>query len=94
MTSAAKRRGTSLWFFAQPRAGKTEVVGWHDGAIKIRLKAPPVDGAANDELVRFLSKTIGVTRRDILIASGNTSRRKHVKIEGKNEKEVTAALGL
>lgn len=71
-----------------PRAARTEVVGPHGDAIKVRLAAPPVDGAANEELVRFLAAQLGVTRRSIEIVSGATGRRKTVRIAG-----LTAAAG-
>ena len=84
----------SLLIHVQPRASRTEVVGWHGDAVKIRLKAPPVDGAANEELIRFLSKAIGVSRQDIQITSGHTARRKRVSIHDVDQTEVIAALGV
>ena len=66
----------------QPRAASTEVVGMHGQALKIRLKAPPVDGAANDELIRFLAARLDVPRRDIEIAGGAAARTKRVRITG------------
>ena len=85
---------TTIAFQVQPRAKRTEVVGWHDDAIKIRLQAPPVDGAANDELVRFLAKQTGVPRSAITIVSGRTSRKKRISLEGVTESEVLRAFGL
>lgn len=64
-----------------PRASKSEIVGIYDGALKIRISAPPVDGAANAEIVRFLSKTFGVSKSDVFILSGETSKNKRIKIE-------------
>jgi uncharacterized protein (TIGR00251 family) len=84
----------SLWIHVQPRAGKTEVVGWHGDAVKLRLKAAPVDGAANEELIRFLAKTVGVPRTAVQIACGTTARRKHVKIEGVDKETVMSSLGI
>jgi len=84
----------SLWIYVQPRSSRTEIVGWHADAIKIRIKAPPVDGAANDELIRYLSKKIGVSRVAVQITAGVTGRRKHVKIEGVENTDVIAALGI
>ena len=84
----------SLWIHVQPRASKTEIVGWHADAVKIRLKAPPVDGAANEELIRFLSKTLGVSRKAVQITTGAAARRKRVKINGVDQAEVIAMLGL
>ncbi len=65
-----------------PRARTTEVAGRHGDAFKIRLAAPPVDGAANDELVRFLAERLAVPRSAVTIAAGHTGRRKTVKIAG------------
>jgi len=65
-----------------PRAKRTEVAGRHGDAIKIKLQAPPVDGAANAELVRFVAERLDVPRGDVTIAAGHTSRRKTVAITG------------
>lgn len=66
----------------QPRAKRTEVAGRHGDALKIRLAAAPEDGAANDELVRFVAEQLGLPRRAVSLASGHTSRRKLLVIEG------------
>lgn len=65
-----------------PRASKTEIVGQLEEALKVRVSAPPVDGAANDELVRFLSKWLKVPRSAVEIISGNASRTKRIRITG------------
>jgi uncharacterized protein (TIGR00251 family) len=65
-----------------PRASATEVVGRHGDAIRIRLAAPPVDGAANAELVRFLAERLGVPRSAVSIARGMGGRRKTVAVTG------------
>ncbi|HUJ18382.1 MAG TPA: DUF167 domain-containing protein [Nitrospirota bacterium] len=66
----------------QPRASKNEVVRREDGGIKIRLTAPPVDGAANEALIRFLADTFSVSKSQVEIVSGHTSRDKIVRIIG------------
>jgi len=71
-----------LVIHVQPRAKRTAVDGEHGDAIKIRLAAPPVDGAANEELVRFLAERLGVRRADLTIVRGATGRRKTVRIAG------------
>ncbi len=76
----------------QPRAKTTAVAGRHGDAIKIRLAAQPVDGAANDELVRFLAEQLGVPRAAVRIAHGLSGRRKTVVIEGLTSGAVTHAL--
>jgi hypothetical protein len=76
----------------QPRARRTEAVGRHGDAIRVRLAAPPVDGAANDELVRFVAKTLGVPRRAVRLVAGATSRRKVVEVDGINPEDVARRL--
>ena len=75
-----------------PRSSSTEVVGEHEGALKIKLKSPPVDGAANEELIRFLSKNLDVRKADIEIVSGQTSRTKRVRVKGISEHEINRFL--
>jgi len=65
-----------------PHARATGVAGRHGTALKIRLAAPPVNGAANDELVRFLAERLAVPRSAVTIAAGHGGRRKTVKITG------------
>ena len=66
----------------QPRASRNEVAGELGGALKIRLQAPPVDGAANEALVSFLADELGVPRRVVRIVAGTTSRSKTVEVDG------------
>lgn len=63
-----------------PRASKSEIIGELAGALKIRISAPPVDGAANAELVKFLSKTFGVSKSEIEILSGSAAKIKLIKV--------------
>ena len=64
-----------------PRASRSEIVGMHGGALKVRIAAAPVDGAANAELIKVLAKYLGVAKSDISIVSGETSKNKRIKIE-------------
>ena len=75
-----------------PRSPRTRVDGRRGDAILIRLKAPPVDGAANDALVAFLSDVLAVPRRSIAIVSGHTSRDKRVRVEGIDGEAAMARL--
>jgi uncharacterized protein (TIGR00251 family) len=70
-----------LALHVQPGAKRTGVAGVHGDAIKLRLAAPPVDGKANDELVRFLADAFGVPRRQVAIVRGETSRDKLVRVD-------------
>lgn len=75
-----------------PRASKTEVVGSIDGMLKVRLKTPPVDGAANEELIKFLAKVLGVSKGNIEIISGQTSRTKRLRVAGITAAELEKAV--
>lgn len=82
----------TLAVYVQPRAKRTEVAGTHGDAIKIRVAAPPVDGAANDELVRFLASRLRTARSAIAIVGGATSRLKRVRITGLTTPEAINRL--
>lgn len=74
--------GVLLTLHIQPGAKKTEVVGLHGDALKVRLAAPPVDGKANDALIAFLADRLGLAKARISLVSGQTSRRKCVAVSG------------
>jgi uncharacterized protein len=74
----------------QPRASRTEIVGVHGTALKVRLHSPPVDGAANEELIIFLAKMLGVSKRAVRIVAGQSSRGKTVEVEGVSPMSVRA----
>ena len=67
---------------AQPGAKRTGIQGLHGGALKIRVAAAPVEGAANDELRRFLAQSFDVALRDVELISGLSSRAKRFEIRG------------
>jgi uncharacterized protein (TIGR00251 family) len=75
-----------------PRARVTAVAGRHGDAIRVRLAAAPVDGAANEELRRFLAERLGVARGSIAIVRGATGRRKTVTIDGMTVERAERAL--
>jgi uncharacterized protein (TIGR00251 family) len=66
----------------QPRASRSEIVGLHGDALKVRLSAPPVEGAANVALVALLAEALGIPRRDVRIVAGASSRGKVVEVDG------------
>ncbi len=78
----------------QPKAARTEYVGLHGEALKVRVAAPPAEGAANEELCRFLAATFGLPRRAVEISSGATGRRKRVLLRGVSAVNVCQAFGV
>jgi hypothetical protein len=75
-----------------PRASKTAIAGWRGDAVLVRLAAPPVEGAANDALVAYLARALGVPRRQVSIVAGHKSRDKRVAIDGLTEGDVSARV--
>lgn len=80
--------GCRLSVLVQPRASANQIVGVQGDYLRIRLAAPPVDGAANEALVRFLAHELGVKRAAVSIVSGEKGRRKVVAVEGIGAVEV------
>ncbi len=74
--------GVRFSVHVQPRAARSGIAGMHGSAVKVRLQAPPVDGAANEALIALLAESLGVPRREVLILAGATSRLKRVEVRG------------
>lgn len=79
--------GVEIAIRAQPRASRSEVAGPYGDALRVRIAAPPVDGAANDELVELLADTLGVRTSAVELVRGHGGRNKTVRVRG-----ITAAL--
>ena len=75
-----------------PSAARSEVVGFTDGVLKVRVAAPPVKGQANKELIAFLSKTLAVEKGAVAIVKGHTSRSKVVAIDGLSQEDIIKRL--
>ncbi|MBA4109422.1 MAG: hypothetical protein C0487_07505 [Leptothrix sp. (in: Bacteria)] len=71
-----KRQRVVIDLSISPNAKRSEVVGWHDGALRLRIAASPIEGAANDAVRRWLSSSLGVPQANIELLRGATSRRK------------------
>jgi uncharacterized protein (TIGR00251 family) len=81
-----------LSLYCQPGAKSTEVQGEHDGRLKIRLSAPPVDGKANEALIQWLSKTLEIRRANIELLAGDLSRLKRVRVQGLTAQHLMTTL--
>jgi len=86
--------GWSLTVHVQPGARRDEIAGIHGDALKIRLRAAPVEGRANDALVTYLAALLDVPRQSLEIRSGQTARRKVVRLPGLPAERLARALGV
>ena len=77
---------------AQPRASADQVVGWQDGALKVRVTAPPVDDAANRAILELLARTLGVPRSHVSVVRGVRGRQKLIRIAGLSQERLDAEL--
>ena len=89
-------RATAVRFAVrvQPRSARVGVDGAHGDALRVRVQAPPVDGAANDAVIEVLADALGVARRAVRIIAGDASRSKVVEVAGLTEREMRARLRL
>lgn len=88
------KAGAVLSVHIQPKSSTTECVGIYGAAIKIRVAAPPVDGAANDELIRFFARRLSIPSTSVRIHSGAGGRHKRIFIKGVTAQLVMARLHL
>ena len=84
---------TSLKIHVTPRGSRNQVVGWRGGVLHIKLTAPPVEGAANAQLVQFMADVLGIRKRDIEIAGGERSREKMIIVRGMTADQIADRLG-
>ena len=85
--------GVTLPVRAVPRAARNALDGVVEGALRVRLVAPPVEGAANKALIAFLAATLGVPKRDIAVVAGERGRHKLIRVAGLTAGEVRLRLG-
>ena len=77
-----------------PRAARSSLAGIRDGALLVRLTSPPVDGAANEELIQLIASLLAVPRRQVSLVTGSRGRRKRLKILGLDAQVVATALAI
>lgn len=86
------KEGTILCVRVQPRASRDEIVGATGDYVRLRVKAPPVEGAANEACVRFLSELFAIPKRDVQVVSGAKSRRKRILLKHLEEEAVKTRI--
>lgn len=84
--------GVTLAVRVQPRSSREAVEGTREGALRVALTAPPVEGEANAALVALLARALGVSRRDVALVAGASGRSKRVRVAGLSADEVRARL--
>jgi len=89
-----KEEAATVTVHVLPRASREEVAGLFGDAVRVRLTAPPLDNRANEALVRFLAKALGVSRSRVEVAAGRRGRRKVVRIAGMSRDDVFRRLKL
>ncbi len=92
--SAVRESDSAVTFSVKvlPRASKNQIAGMEGDAVKIRLNAPPVEGKANDALVKFLAEALGVSRAQVEIVTGHSSRHKIVRVRGVTARQMEDAI--
>ena len=88
----ATAAGCQLAIKAIPNAPRSEVVGWLGDALKVKVHAPPVEGRANEALCEVLAEALGLPKRAVSVARGDTSTRKVVRIDGLTLEQVRERL--
>lgn len=86
------KKGITFHVLVVPKSAKCGIAGIQNDALKIKITAPPVEGQANMECIRFLADTLGVKKKQITITGGHKSKKKTVAIEGLNREAVMTIL--
>lgn len=88
------KNGLHLEVKVQPKASRNQILGEWEGALKVKLTAPPVEGEANQALLVFLAAELRIPRRNITIVKGESSRQKLLNIEGLSKEDLLERLGI
>ncbi len=86
--------GSTFWIVVKPRSKRNEIVDVREGALRVRVTAPPVDGAANEACRKLISKTFGISKTSIAIRKGKTSQKKLIYCRNLTPHDVLARLPL
>lgn len=88
------REGLRLEVLVQPRSSKNHIVGEFEGALKVKLTAPPVEGEANQALLAFLAQHLKLAKSQLRLARGESSRHKSIEIKGLSREQLLSRLGV
>ena len=93
MITKAETQTITITVRVIPRSSRSEIAGEMDGAVKVRLTSPPVDGAANSELIKLFSKALKISKTSVEIVSGETSKTKRLRLTGVTDEQLRRLLG-
>jgi uncharacterized protein (TIGR00251 family) len=85
-------KGVELLIRVHPNAARNELAGFVEGVLRVKVAAPPVKGRANKELIAFLAQKLGLSKGDLVILKGHTSRNKVISIAGLTREELNRRL--
>lgn len=88
------KEGVRIALHVQPKASKNEITGLHGSALKLRIKAPPVDGAANEACLKFLAKILKRPATSLVLASGQSARQKQILVTLEKDENLEALANL
>jgi uncharacterized protein (TIGR00251 family) len=91
---ARTESGVAFWIHVSPRSRRPQVGGVHGDALRVAVKEPPVDGAANEGCAKALAEALKIRRAAVTLDPGSTGRRKRVRIEGDPDRLAERLLGL
>ena len=91
-TSEASSRGTTIRVRVQPKASANQILGFREDVLRLRVTAPPEDGKANAAVVRLLAQTLGISRSDLEVVRGHSSRNKFIRVTSLSAPEVRRRL--
>jgi uncharacterized protein (TIGR00251 family) len=94
LTDKTKRKDRRLAIKVTPNAGRNEITGWRGDVLQIKIAAAPEKGKANQELIDFLGRSLGVKKSAIAIIKGETRRNKIIEIEGLGREEILKRLKI
>jgi len=87
-----EREPVIIWVRVQPNASQNAVLGFRDGALQVRIAAPPIKGKANHELIKYLSHILGISKRNLTVEKGMTSKWKAIGVSGLTPNQVRERL--
>ncbi len=88
INSTLKENGIEIEVKVLPRSSHSKIAGIYNGAVKIKLKSPPADGKANEELCRFIADCLGISKSKVIIKRGLTSTKKTLMLSGVSQRAV------